>query len=817
MSETNNDSLPVPAVLPVIPVRDVVVFPFMLAPLVVNRPRSAAAVDAALAGDRIVGLFLQKNKEQDDPGQEDLSSTGTAAVILKMMKAPDGSIHLLAQGIARITVEAWVDDPATFHASVATHYDPAIKDIESKAQTNYLLGLYQKIVALSESLPDEWYMTAMNIEEPGKLADFIASTAGLEVGDRQEVLATFEVLQRMKNVASLAQHQLEVLELTGKIEAETRKGMDKAQREYILRQQMREIQKELGEEDPQSAEMNELRQKIEEAGMPEAARTAADRELDRLSKMPPAAAEYTVSRTYLDWLVTMPWSKSTEDNLDIHAAREILNADHYDLEEVKDRILEYLSVRKLKADMKGPILCFVGPPGVGKTSLGQSIARALGRKFVRISLGGVRDEAEIRGHRRTYIGSLPGRILQGLRNADSNNPLFMLDEIDKLGSDFRGDPSAALLEVLDPAQNHSFSDHYLDVPVDLSKVMFITTGNILDTIPPALLDRMETLRLPGYTTAERLAIACQYLIPRQLEAHGLTPDSLFLSQGALRRIIVEYTREAGVRNLEREIGSVCRKAARKIAESLPAPVPPESGEEPTDEQTTPDAKTTEISTLDPETLRKLRSSVNSHNLPEYLGAPRFFSEVAEMQDRVGVSTGLAWTQAGGDILFIETAKMKGRKGLILTGQLGDVMQESAQTALSYLRAHAKDINIPETVFEKHDIHVHVPAGAIPKDGPSAGVAICTALASLLSNKPARHDVAMTGEITLTGRVLPIGGVKEKVLAARQAGIHTVILPEKNRKDADEIPEELRRDLQFIFAKDIKEVLQVALNGVPSEE
>lgn len=811
MDTDANTTIQVPLALPIVPVRDVVVFPFMLVPLVVNREKSVQAVNAALAGDRIIGILLQREKDEDSPGPDELFQSGTAVVILKMMRAPDNSVHLLCQGISRITVDSWDEEASYLKATVRTHSDVTEQSLEMEAQSKHLLSLFQKIVALSEALPDEAYISAMNLEEPGKLADFIASSTDISVAERQEILEAFDIGERLRKVTGMANRQLEVLELTGKIEAETRRGMDKTQREYILRQQMREIQKELGEEDPQSAEINELRQKIEEANMPEEARKAADRELDRLSKMPPAAAEYTVSRTYLDWLVTLPWAVATEDNLDIQAARDILNADHYDLEDIKDRILEYLSVRKLKSDMKGPILCFVGPPGVGKTSLGQSIARALGRKFVRFSLGGVRDEAEIRGHRRTYIGSLPGRIIQGLRTAGSNNPLFMLDEVDKLGIDFRGDPSAALLEVLDPAQNYSFSDHYLDVPFDLSQVMFITTANILDTIPPALLDRMEMLRIPGYTTEERLHISQRFLFPRQLESHGLTTEDLHISQGALRRIVLEYTREAGVRNLDREIGTLCRKAARKIAEHLPIRSDQPAGEEePADaahESALPDA-----AQLDPEARRALRTSVNRYNLPKFLGPPKFFSEIADIQDRVGVATGLAWTQAGGDILFIETAKMKGRKGLILTGQLGDVMQESAQTALSYLRSRAKDFGIADTAFDKYDIHIHVPAGAVPKDGPSAGVAICTALASLLSDKPARHDVAMTGEITLTGRVLPIGGVKEKVLAARQAGLHTVILPEKNRKDTDEIPAELRKDMEFIFAKDINDVLRVALNG-----
>jgi len=791
MKERNSaETITISDLLPVVPVRNVVIFPYMLVPLVVNREKSINAVNAALSGDHVIGVFLQRDKDEDDPAGEGLHPCGTAAIILKMMRAPDNTVRLLCQGIVRITASSL--DASGDHLSahgVETHYDVTEEDIEIQAQGKHLLGLFQKTVALSGAIPDEVYATAMNLEDAGKLADFVASTIDLNAEQQQEVLSALQIGNRLRRLTELANHQLEILELTGKIEAETRNQMDKAQREYILRQQLHEIQKELGEEDPQAAEIHELRQKVEESQMPEDARKAADRELDRLSKMPPAAAEYTVARTYLDWLVTIPWAISTEDNLDIRKARRILDEDHYDLQDVKDRILEYLSVLKLKADTKGPILCFVGPPGVGKTSLGQSIARSLGRKFIRMSLGGVRDESEIRGHRRTYIGSLPGRIVQGIRNAGSNNPLFMLDEVDKLGSDFRGDPSSALLEVLDPAQNHTFMDHYLDIPVDLSRVMFITTANMLDTIPPALLDRMEVLRLAGYTTEERISIAQQYLIPRQMGEHGLAEDHIYISPGALRRIVLEYTREAGVRNLEREIGSLCRKTAHKVA-----------------------AKMDDEGKISPEDLRTARNSINAHNLPKYLGPPRYFSEVADMEDRIGVATGLAWTPVGGTILAIETAKMKGKNGLTLTGQLGEVMQESAKTAMSYLRSHQRELNIPAETFDQHDIHIHVPAGAVPKDGPSAGITLCTALASLLRNEPARHDVAMTGEITLTGRVLPVGGIKEKVLAARQAGIHTIVLPEKNRKDVDEIPPELSENLKFVFVKEIGEVLRFAMNG-----
>ncbi|MCS6861478.1 MAG: endopeptidase La, partial [Abditibacteriales bacterium] len=643
-------------------------------------------------------------------------------------------------------------------------------------QMNHLLNLFQRIVSLAPQLPEEAYAMARSVEEPGKLADFIAFSLDIKLEQKQEVLEILDVHERLRRVAELAGEQLSVLELTNKIQQETHKEMDKAQREYYLRQQLKQIQEELGEGDERLAELQELRQKIEEAKMPEEARKAADRELDRLSRIPPASPEYTVSRNYLDWLIALPWSVETEDVIDLHATQRILDEDHYDLQEAKERIVEYLAVRKLKKDTKGPILCFVGPPGVGKTSLAQSIARALGRKLVRMSLGGVRDEAEIRGHRRTYIGSLPGRIIQGLRNAGTKNPVFVLDEIDKLGMDFRGDPSSALLEVLDPEQNHTFVDHYLEVPFDLSRVMFICTANMMDTVPLPLQDRMEVLRLPGYTREEKLAIAERYLLPRQLRENGLTADHLEITHDTLQKIIADYTREAGVRNLEREIGSVCRKVARRVAEGA-----------------------TEKVLVTPE------------NVSEFLGPPKFFSEVADIKDRVGVANGLAWTPVGGEVLFIETAKMPGKGHLTLTGQLGDVMQESARTALSYLRAHAEEYGLPSDFFEKHDIHIHVPAGAIPKDGPSAGIAMTTALASLFSGRPARHDVAMTGEITLTGRVLPIGGVKEKVLAAKQADIHTVILPERNRKDLNDVPDVARKDMTFVFVKDIAEVLQVALH------
>jgi ATP-dependent Lon protease len=587
-------------------------------------------------------------------------------------------------------------------------------------------------------------------------------------------------VQRLKELVPLLSREIQVLELTQKIQEQARQELDKAQREFILRQQLREIQKELGE--TPEAEIEELRQKIEEAGMPEEVKEVALRELDRLSKMHPAAAEYTVSRTYIDWLISLPWNKVTEDNLDIAHAKKVLDEDHYDLDDVKERLLEFLAVRKLKQDTKGPILCFVGPPGVGKTSLGQSIARALGRKFVRISLGGVRDEAEIRGHRRTYVGALPGRIIQGLRQAGTKNPVFMLDEVDKLGFDFRGDPAAALLEVLDPEQNHSFVDHYLDVPFDLSQVLFICTANITDTIPPALLDRMEVIRIPGYSHEEKLQIAKRYLVPRNLKEHGLTEDHVEFTDEALSVIIKQYTREAGVRNLSREIANICRKVARRVAEG-----------------------NTEKVVVTPE------------NVAEFLGPPKFLEEIAERKPQVGVATGLAWTPFGGSVLFVETTKMPGKGSLIITGHLGEIMKESAQAALSYVRSRSEQLGIPEDFFSKHDIHIHVPAGAIPKDGPSAGITMATALASLATNRPVRHDVAMTGEITLTGRILPVGGIKEKVLAAKEAGITEIILPAQNEKDLVEIPEHIRNALRFHFVENMDEVLELALLPAPEAE
>ncbi len=774
IAASKDDQTHIPEKLAILPLRDTVIYPYMVAPLVIARGKSVKLIDDALNGKRIIGVVAQRKAEIDSPTIKDLYEYGVAATILKMLKFPDGSIRLLIQGLSRIKIKTMLVDEPYFVTSIEIIKEKSEKSVEIDALSRNLLDTFNKIVALAPHLPDELHVAAMNLQDSSKMADLIAANLNLSVADKQMILETLSVRDRMKKLMVLLNRELEVLELGSKIQSQVKTEIDKNQREYVLREQMKAIQKELGESDDRTIEIAELEKKIKDAKMPEAVEKESLKELNRLSKMPPQAAEYTVSRTYLDYLIALPWSISTIDNLDIKKAAQILDEDHYDLEKIKERILEYLSVRKLKSDMKGPILCFVGPPGVGKTSLGKSIARAMSRKFVRISLGGIRDEAEIRGHRRTYIGSLPGRIIQGIRRAESNNPVFMLDEVDKLGTDFRGDPSSALLEVLDPEQNSSFSDHYLDVPFDLSKVMFITTANILDTIPGPLLDRMEVLHLPGYTEEEKVHIAVKYLIPRQLKEHGLTDQMLRMGEKTLSAIVADYTREAGVRNLEREIGNICRKVARKVAEGNTEP-----------------------------------AIITSENLHEYLKAPRYFADVAEKQDEVGVATGLAWTQAGGEILTIEATQMRGKKGLTLTGQLGDVMKESAQAALSYVRSQAKSLHIPDDFFEKTDLHIHVPAGAIPKDGPSAGITMATAIASLLSGRKVRHDIAMTGEITLRGKVLPIGGVKEKILAARRAGITTVIMPKKNEKDLEDIPENIRKEMKFIFVETLDKVLESA--------
>ncbi len=765
----------IPEDLPILPIRESVLFPKMLLPLMVSQERHIKLIDAALLANKMIGIAAIRNKGVTEVKPEDLYEVATAAYILKMLKMPNDSIRLLIQGISRIRVGPFSQREPFLRAQVTTLVEQGEKTTETQALMAGVKGIFQKFVELAPNLPADLAIMAMNIEEPGVLADLIASTLNLSLEDKQAILESLEAKARLEKVNLLLNKELHVLELGSKIQTQVREGIDKSQREYFLREQLKAIQKELGEKDERTAENEELRERIAKAKLPPEALKEAERELDRLAKMPPSAPEYTVARTYLDWLIELPWAVATEDNLEIQPAQKVLDEDHYDLEKVKKRILEYLSVRKLKADMKGPILCFVGPPGTGKTSVGKSIAKALGRKFIRMSLGGVRDEAEVRGHRRTYVGALPGRIIQGIRKAGSNNPVFMLDEIDKLGMDFRGDPSSALLEVLDPEQNYSFSDHYLEVPFDLSKVMFITTANILDPIPPALRDRMEVLDLPGYTEEEKLRIAKDFLVPKQTQAHGLTDQTIQFQEDALRRIALEYTREAGVRNLEREIANICRGVARKVAEGAQG-----------------------------------LTVVDAESVPTYLGPIKFFSEVAERTSEPGVATGLAWTPTGGDILFVEATRMKGRKGFNLTGQLGEVMKESAQAALSYVRAKAKALKIPDNFFDSSDIHIHVPAGAIPKDGPSAGVTIFTAITSLLTARPVRSDVAMTGEITLRGLVLPVGGIKEKVLAARRAGITTLILPKKNEKDLEEVPEQVKKDLKFHFVQKMDEVIHIAL-------
>jgi ATP-dependent Lon protease len=764
-----------PEELPILPIRESVLYPKMLLPFMVSQDRLVKLIDAALLANKMIGIVPIKNKEVTEVKPEDLFEVGTAAYILKMLKMPNNSIRLLIQGISRIQVTEFTQQEPFLRAKVRTLADQGEKTNETKALMSGVKGIFQKFVEMAPNLPADLAIMAMNVEDPGILADLIASVLNLALEDKQAILETLDVKARLEKVNLLLNKELSVLELGSKIQSQVREGIDKSQREYFLREQLKAIQKELGDKDERTVEVEELRQRIAKAQLPPEALKEAERELDRLAKMPPSAAEYTVARTYLDWLIELPWAAATEDNLDIQQAQKVLDEDHYDLEKVKKRILEYLSVRKLKADMKGPILCFVGPPGTGKTSVGKSIAKALGRKFIRMSLGGVRDEAEIRGHRRTYVGALPGRIIQGIRKAGSNNPVFMLDEIDKLGMDFRGDPSSALLEVLDPEQNYTFSDHYLEVPFDLSKVMFITTANILDPIPAPLRDRMEVLDLPGYTEEEKLKIAKGFLVPKQIQAHGLTEQNIQFQDEALRRLALEYTREAGVRNLEREIANICRGVARKVAEGAGG-----------------------------------LTVVDAESVPSYLGPIKFFSEVAERTSEPGVATGLAWTPTGGDILFIEATRMKGRKGFNLTGQLGEVMKESAQAALSYVRARAKALQIPENFFEGSDIHIHVPAGAIPKDGPSAGVTMFTAITSLLTGRPVRSDVAMTGEITLRGLVLPVGGIKEKVLAARRSGITTVILPKKNEKDLEEVPDQVKKDMKFHFVQKMDEVIQIAL-------
>ncbi len=769
------DAVRVPSNLGIIPLRDTVIFPYMIAPLVIGRARSLHLIDEAANADRMVALATQHQPDTETPVPGDLHQVGTAATILKMLKFPDGSTRVLVQGTSRIRIGSYVQEQPYLRADIEGVPELSDTTVETQALLRSVSDIFAKIVGHSPHLPDELQVAVMNIDNPSRAADLIASNINLSTLEKQEILETFDTKERLARLMTFLNRELQVLELGSKIQSQVKTELDKSQREYYLREQLKAIRRELGESDERTIEIEELQQKIEAAKMPDDAKQTAEKELDRLAKMPPQAAEYTVSRTYLDWLVTLPWSEGTKDVVDVPKAKKILDADHYDLDKVKERILEFLAVRKLKKETKGPILCFVGPPGVGKTSLGKSIARALGRKFTRISLGGIRDEAEIRGHRRTYVGALPGRIIQGIRKAGSNNTLFMLDEVDKIGADFRGDPAAALLEVLDPEQNAFFSDHYLEVPFDLSKVMFITTANVLVTVPPALLDRMEVIDLPGYTDEEKVEIARVYLVPRQKESHGLTDGHIEFEDDAIRLLISEYTREAGLRNLEREIGNISRKVARKVAEG-----------------------------------EKRKIKVTTERVHEFLGPRKFFRDVAERTMVPGVATGLAWTEAGGDIIFVESSLMKGGKSLTLTGRLGEVMRESAQASLTYVRSRASDLKIEDGFYDNHDLHVHVPHGGVPKDGPSAGVTIATSLVSLLTGRPVRADVAMTGEITLKGKVLPVGGIKEKILASRRAGIKKVILPRRNEKDLSEVPDIVKDGLEFMFVDSLEEVFKKAL-------
>ncbi|MBM4124712.1 MAG: endopeptidase La [Nitrospira sp.] len=781
-TEHDIQNLEIPDQLPLLPVRDIVVFPYMVLPLFVGREMSIKAIEAALAGNRMIFLATQKALDVENPKPEDIHDVGTIGIIMRMLKLPDERIKILVQGLSKGRVRDYIQSDPYYSVRIAKIVEPkpATPSLEAEAVMRTVKEQLEKIVNLGKVLMPDVMVVIENLEDPGRLADMAASNLGLKVEVTQEVLEVVAPIARLRKVSDILSKEIEVLSMQQKIQAQAKGEMDKTQREYFLREQLKAIQKELGELDERAEEVAEFRKRIKDAKMPEKVLKECEKQLKRLEKMHPDTAESATVRTYLEWMVELPWSKRSTDNLDIKAAAKVLDEDHYDLEKVKERILEFLAVRKLKDKMKGPILCFVGPPGVGKTSLGKSIARALGREFVRVSLGGVRDEAEIRGHRRTYVGALPGRIIQGIKQAGTNNPVFMMDEVDKVGMDFRGDPSAALLEVLDPEQNNAFTDHYLGVPFDLSEVMFITTANLMDPILSALRDRMEIITIPGYTEEEKMGIAKKYLIPRQLTEHGITDAHVQITEPALRQIVFHYTREAGVRNLEREVANVMRKVAKKIAEG------------------------------------KVQCyEITPANLHKFLGVPKFIPEAEQEKDEVGVGTGLAWTEAGGDVLYIEATSMKGKGLLTLTGHLGDVMKESAQAALSYVRSRETLLGIDPDLFAKTDIHIHVPAGAIPKDGPSAGITMATALASLLANIPVRRDVAMTGEITLRGRVLPIGGLKEKILAAKRAKLSTVILPKRNAKDLEEIPKHLLRGIKLVFAETMDDVIKAALRRPPS--
>ncbi|MBI1743049.1 endopeptidase La [Candidatus Acetothermia bacterium] len=762
-----------PAELPILPLKNTVIFPFTLTPLTVGRPGSIKLVDDVTAGNKLLGVITQRDPSLEQPGPDDLYQYGTICKILRMIRYPKNTIMMLVQGLARFQITQFTKTAPYLIAKIAPLESLVERDIELEALVKGVNGQFQRVLSMMVNPPTEAQTQVMNIDDPGQLADLIISHLDVEVDAKQQALETLNVKERLGFVLRLLEEEIEILEVGSRIHTRVKDEIEKSMRERYLREQMEAIKKELGE--VEGPEIEELRKRIKRAKMPKEVEKEAWRELERLAQIHPSSAEYTVARTYLDWLAELPWSKQTRDNLELKRGRTILDEDHYNLQKIKERILEYLAVLKLKRDMKGPILCFVGPPGVGKTSLGRSIARALGRKFVRMSLGGMRDEAEIRGHRRTYVGALPGRIIQGLRRASSRNPVYMLDEIDKLGADFRGDPSSALLEVLDPEQNSTFSDHYLDVAFDLSKVIFLTTANVLHTIPAPLLDRMEVLEIPGYSEEEKLQIAIKYLIPKQIRENGLKSQQIEFSEEAIKKIIREYTDEAGVRNLEREIGAVCRKIAARIVED-----------------------------------RHSKRLITLEEIQTLLGPIKYFSQLSERLDKSGVAIGLVWTATGGDIIFIEVTRMKGKGNLMLTGQLGEVMKESAQAALSYIRSNGEKLGIDLGSFGDWDIHIHVPEGGIPKDGPSAGVTLVTALASLLTDTPVRADLAMTGEVTLRGKVLPVGGIREKVLGAHRAGIKTVILPKRNEKDLLEITQNVKDQMHFEFVDEIDEVLAFAL-------
>ena len=766
----------IPEQLPLLPLRDIVVFPQMVLPLFVGREVSIRAIEEALAGNKLIFVAAQRSMDVEIPQQSDIHSVGTVCTLMRMLKLPDGRVKILIQGVAKAKIVSYAQSTPFYRVKLEKWVEPKppAVTLEVEAVVRTVKEQVEKVVSFGKLLIPDVIAVIENLEDPGRMADLVVSNLGLKVETSQAVLEVLDPVERLRKVSDILVKELDVLSMQQKIQAEAKGEMDKTQREYFLREQLKAIQKELGDVDERAEEFEEFRVKIAEAKMPEKVAKEADKQLKRLERMHPDSAEASTVRTYLEWIVELPWGFATKDNLDIIAAQKVLDEDHYDLERVKERILEYLAVRKMKEKMKGPILCFVGPPGVGKTSLGKSIARALGREFVRVSLGGIRDEAEIRGHRRTYVGALPGRIIQGMKQAGTNNPVFMLDEVDKIGMDFRGDPSSALLEVLDPEQNHSFSDHYLGVPFDLSSVMFITTANQIDPIPAPLSDRMEVIDISGYTTEEKVGIARNFLIPRQLLEHGTSSDRVHFTDAAIHHIAMQYTREAGVRNLEREIAHVLRKIARRLAEG-----------------------------------KKENYRITPANVQRYLGIPKFVPEAEQQKDEIGVATGMAWTPAGGDIIRVEATLMKGKGGLTLTGHLGNVMKESAQAALSYIRSQEKELGIKTDLFSKSDIHIHVPAGAIPKDGPSAGITMATALASVLTGTPVRRDVAMTGEVTLRGRVFPVGGLKEKILAAKRAGMKIVILPERSKKDLEEVPRHIQRGLEFVFADHMDTVLTTA--------